>query len=184
MKRVIWLMGVFCLLLTILMFVDTYGLFETNASASSELGIGEWKIKVNGTDITLSENITLSNFVYSSNQHVDNGYFAPGRNAEFEITIDTSESDVSVEYELEIDDSAIEDYPNIYFSILDLDTNQTITSNTYSGVILLGANSRTKRIKIYINWDNQLQYDSSDTSLIGENLSFVINADFKQYLGS
>ena len=183
MKKIFWLIGVFCLLITLLMVVDTYGLFETNASGDSELSIGKWKIKVNQIDVTFSETITLNNFVYSENQHVDNGYFAPGRSAEFEIVIDTSESDVSVEYDLEIDDSQIEEYPNIYFSILDMDTNETITDTSFSGVIPLSANNRTKRIKIFINWDNQLQYDESDTSLIGEELSFVIAANFKQYLG-
>lgn len=183
MRRVFWLIGIFCFLLTMMIIVDTYGLFETNASANSELSIGKWKIKVNETDVTFSETITLNNFVYSQNQHVDDGYFAPGRNAEFEIVIDTSESDVSVEYDLEIDDSQIDDYPNIYFSVLDMDTNETITTTNFSGVIPLSANNRTKRIKIFINWDNQLQYDESDTSLIGEELSFVISANFRQYLG-
>lgn len=183
MKRVFWLIGIFCFLLTTMIIVDTYGLFETNASADSELSIGKWKIKVNQTDVTYSETITLNNFVYSDNQHVDDGYFAPGRSAEFEIVMDTSESDVSVEYDLEIDDSQIDEYPNIYFSILDMDTNETITDTIFSGVIPLSANDRTKRIKIFINWNNQLQYDESDTSLIGEELSFVISANFRQYLG-
>ncbi len=170
-------------MMTLLMVVDTYGLFETNSTGESQLSVGKWKIKVNQTDVTFSESITLNNFVYSQNQHVDDGYFAPGRSAEFEITIDASESDVSVEYDLEIDDSQIEDYPNIYFSILDMDTNETITDTIFSGVIPLGASNRTKRIKLFINWDDQLQYDESDTSLIDEELSFVISANFRQYLG-
>ena len=183
MKRYIWIVSIVCLLITMLMFTDTYGLFETNSLATSKLSIGKWDIKVNGDDISLSEMITLSDFVYSTNQHVDDGYFAPGRSAEFEVDIDTSLSDVSVEYSLEIDDSQIQEYPNIYFSIKDMDTNEEITTNSCGGIILLSANNRVKKLKIYINWDNQSQYDVSDTSTIGKNLEFIINANFQQYLG-
>lgn len=172
------------LLLTILTIVDTYGLFETNAAATSDLTIGKWKIKVNGTDVSLAEQITLSDFTYSVSQHTADGYFAPGRTAEFTIEIDTSECEVAVEYDFDIDDSEIEDYPNIYFSIEDMDTGSQIISNNYSGVSLLSDNNRVKTLKLYLNWVNDPQYDESDTSTIGKTLSFIIDADFKQYLGS
>ena len=165
------------------MIVDTYGLFETNASAESELTIGKWLIKINGSDASLSEQITLSDFTYSASQHTADGYFAPGRTAEFEIEIDTSECEVAVEYELDIDDSEIEDYPNIYFSIEDMDTGNQIISNNYQGVSLLNDASRVKTLKLYLNWVNNPLYDESDTSTIWTTLSFIIDADFKQYLG-
>lgn len=183
MKKILWIVSILCLLITILVFTDTYGLFETNASATSNLSIGKWKIKINGNDVSLSEVITLSDFVFSSNQHVDDGYFAPGRNAQFEVEMDMSESDVSVEYALEIDDTQIQEYPNIYFSIMDTDTNEVIYSNTCNGIVLLNSSNRVKKLKIFINWDNQTEYDESDTSTIGKNLEFIINANFKQYIG-
>lgn len=184
MKKVIWLACIVSVLITLLVLTDSYALFETNATASSELTIGKWVIKVNNNDISLSETLTLNNFVYSTNSHTADGYFAPGRSAEFQIVIDTSLSEVSVEYELEIDDSPLDDYPNIYFSVEDVDAGTTTTTNSYNGVMLLSANNRTKTLKIHLNWDNVAQYDETDTSLIGEDLEFVINADFKQYLGT
>lgn len=184
MKKTIWIISIFLLLLTTIIIIDTYGLFETNAEATSELTIGKWKIKINGSDASLTEQITLNDFTYSANQHTADGYFAPGRNAEFEIEIDTSECDVSVDYDLLIDDSEIEDYPNIYFSIEDMDAGTQIISNSYSGVSLLNDASRVKTLKLYLNWVNNPQYDESDTSTIGSTLSFIIDADFKQRLSS
>ena len=184
MKKKIWIVSIFALLLTLLVFTDAYGLFETNAAADSELSIGKWKIKVNDVDISLAETITLDDFTYSVSQHTADGYFAPGRSAQFEIEIDASECEVSAEYTLEIDDSAIEDYPNIYFSIEDVDTGNTIVSSSISGTVLLSDVNRVKTLRVYLNWVNDPAYDESDTSTIGKTLSFIIDADFKQYLGT
>jgi len=177
------LIGLFFLLITIYSVTKTYSLFETNTNGDANLSIGKWKIVLNNTDVTFSDTLTLSNFTYSSNTHMEDNYFAPGRSAEFVLEIDAHETDVSVIYNFEIDDSAILDYPNIYFSIEDLDTLERIDSSTISGVIPLDASNRIKRLKVYLVWSNELEYDESDSSLIGEDLEFNINANFKQYLG-
>ncbi len=183
MKKYLILVSVLFLLFSLWFISDTYALFETNASATSNLEIGKWSIILNETDISLAETITLDNFTYSANTHTEDGYFAPGRNGEFEIDIDTSLSDVSVEYSLEIDDSELEEHPNIEFQIVDLDTNQTISSNTASGVILLSDQNRVKRIKIVLVWSDITEFDEEDTSLIGTDMQFNISANFRQYLG-
>ena len=173
-------MGLFLTLIV----VETYALFETNASADSELEIGDWKIYLNGVDTALTQTVTISNFTYSSSQHIQSGYLAPGSTASFNVTIDASRTDVSTEYTLTIDDSPIEDYPNIYFSILNLDTNETVVSNTYTGVIALSDQSRTARLSVIITWADQTQYDETDTELINATMAFTIDANFKQYVGN
>ena len=163
--------------------VDTYALFETNGSADSELDVGKWKIMLNGNDVALTETVSINNFRYVNGSHTQNGYFAPGSNAYFDIIIDASQSDVSVQYDLSIDDSAIADYPNIYFSYYDLSTDDTVVDTDYSGIIRLSESNVPTTIRVYITWDNQTAYDELDTSLIDGELSFTINADFKQYIG-
>lgn len=183
MKRKLIVVALILLSITILEITGTYALFETNASGQGNLEVGKWVIEVNGEDISVSQNITLDDFTYSQSSHTEDGYFAPGRMATFDLVIDTSKSDVSVAYELDIDDSVLEDHPNISISILDTKTNQTINDNTYSGVILLGDPSRILTLRISLNWDNQLTYDEADTSLIGKELAFAITAHFEQYIG-
>ena len=183
MKKKIFLMAIFALVVTVFVVADTYGLFETNAVALKNLDIGLWQIYVNNVDVAVNDTITLSNFNYSVSQHTDSGYFAPGMDCWFDLVIDMSAAEVSVEYELEIDDSEIDDYDNIYFSIMDVDTNQTITSNTYSGVSLLSDNDREITLRIYLNWDDDPDYDESDSTLINGELNFPISANFIQYLG-
>ena len=183
MKKILWLLSITFAIIALLVLVDTYGLFETNASSNSELSIGKWVIKLNDRDISLIQTINLNDFVYSSTTHTEEGYFAPGMSAEFDIVIDTTLTDVSVMYDLSIDDSAIDDYPNINFSITDMDTNTVIDSTNYSGIIYVNDINRVKTLKISLIWDDVLEYDESDSSLIGEMLEFLINANFKQYTG-
>ena len=183
MRKKIWFIVIIAVTLTIFSIVNTFALFETNGYSDTEMEIGKWKIYVNDVDISVANTITLDDFVYSASSHTDDGYFAPGRSATFEIEIDASESEVAIEYSLEIDDSAIEDHPNISFSITNLDTNQVINDTEYTGVINLNDSDRTINLSIALNWANNTLYDEDDTELIGEELEFLIQANFKQYLG-
>ena len=172
------------LLITVLAITNTYALFETNATSTSEFGIGAWKIYINDNDLSLNETITLDDFSYTNGVHTESGYFAPGSVGVFDIVIDTSDSDVSVAYDLTIDDSAIDDHPNITFAIRNVTTNQNITSNTYSGVINLNDADREITLRVTISWTNVAANDPDDSALIGEELEFPIQAHFIQYTGT
>lgn len=179
----IFILGLFVLLATTLIVVDTYALFETNGSSDKELDIADWTILLNDVNVAESRTITLNDFTYVNGNHTQANYFAPGSSAYFDLVIDATNAEVSVEYTLTVDDTEIADYPNIYFTIIDTDTNNQITDSEYTGTILLNSQSRTKTLRINLVWDNNLLYDESDTSLIGETLAFTIDANFKQYLG-
>ena len=183
LKNKIFLLAIFIALFTMLISFQTYALFETNGIANKEMEIGNWNIKLNNNDISQTRTISLDDFIYVNGQHTESNYFAPGSTAYFDISIDTSLSDVSVEYQLDIDDTPIEDYPNITFNITNLDTAEVVNSNTYSGIIRLSDASHIVNIRITLVWSNISQYNESDTSLIGENLEFVIDANFSQYTG-
>ena len=114
--------------------------------------------------------------------HTEDGYFAPGSSAVFDIVIDARETDVSVLYDLSIDDEAIQSYPNIAFSITNLNTNETLDTNSYEGIIRLNDQNRVVTLRISLDWQDVLEYDESDSSLIGGELEFILNANFKQYI--
>lgn len=183
MKTKLILCAVILLGITVLVISNTYALFETNASGNAEFQIGKWVIKLNNRDITLDKIITLDDFVYVNNSHVEQNYFGPTSKAEYEVDIDASETDVSVEYLLNIDDSDISEYPNINFKILDLNTNTEINDTSLSGIMYQNETNKTKRLKLILEWNEDGLSDESDTSLIGKNLSFKIYINFKQYLG-
>ena len=183
MRKYIWIVALFLTIITTIVVMDTYALFESNLTADKDLEIGKWHIDLNGEDISLLQTITLNDFTYTGSTHTEQGYFAPGMSAVFDIEIDASLSDVSVSYDFLIDDTVIDDYPNIYFSIKNMDTDTEITSSSYSGISYLNDQDRVVNLRISLVWDDDSDYDESDTTLIGEELEFNINADFKQYIG-
>ena len=182
MKKWLFVFALFCLLALVTVVQDTFGLFETNSTASKDLEIGKWKIYLNGEDISLTNSITLNDFIYTNPEHVEDGYFAPGSNAEYEIEIDASETDVAVDYDILIDTSSIEDYPNISFQIIDMDTNQVTTDNHFSGIMNLSDTNRKKSLKLILNWIDNPDYDENDTTLVGNQLKFLIKVNFEQHV--
>ena len=183
MKKRLLLIIIVLLAIISLVAIDTYALFETSADAENDFDVGEWLILLNNYDVSLTRTINLNSFQYSQNSHTADGYIAPGRSGYFDVLIDASQTEVSVEYDLSIDSSQIEDYPNMVFSIRNMDTNQEIVGNDYTGVIRLTDSDKTISLRIFLTWQNNPLYDESDTSLIGENLQFEIDANFTQYLG-
>ena len=180
MKKVLWIFALFSLLATIFAIEDTFGLFETNVTTSKELEVGRWKIYLNGEDISLAETISLNDFVYTNPTHTESGYFAPGSSAEFEIEIDATETDVAIDYDIVVDASSLEPYPNIEFNIIDMDTNSSSIDNHFTGVMNLNDTSRVKRLKLSIDWENDSDYDENDTLLVGQEITFMINVHFSQ----
>ena len=181
MKRRIWLFSLFTLVLFSLIVIETYGLFETNAIGVTDFSVGKWIIKVNNEDISLSEEITLDDFEYEYNAHIEEGYFAPGSVGTLELEIDASLSDVALEYTIDFDTSALDDYPNISLTITDEANNQTV-SGSYTGTIYVTDNNRVIDLLLSLEWENLSQYDESDTELIGSDAVIGMSVNFSQLL--
>ena len=62
MKKRIWIIALVGLIITLFVIVDTFALFETNGTATTEFEIGKWKIYVNEADISVSQAIVLNDF--------------------------------------------------------------------------------------------------------------------------
>ena len=182
MKRRLVICGLFAVAILCLAIVDTYGLFETNATATSTLDIGEWVILLNGNDLSVNQDVSISNFTYQNNSHIEDGYFAPGSTAYLDLIIDASDSDVAMEYELDIDTSEFDDYPNISLVVTDLSNNTVITGDTITGQILLNNPTKTISLRFSLVWTDNVLYDESDTSLIDASLAFNVDANFSQLL--
>lgn len=179
---VVLLISLILFVLTSYMITQTYALFETNGSADSQLEIGKWEIKINDHDISLDEKITLDDFIYVNGEHTQDNFFAPGSSLIFDIVIDASTTDVSVLYNLTIDDTAIQEHPNITFKIENIDTDEVIDGTDFEGIIRLNDEKRITTVRVTLNWENVLEYDEIDTDLIDGELEFDMNVNFEQYI--
>ena len=181
MRKRIWLLSLFAFLVLCTYIVDTYGLFETNGTGTSNFSIGRWVILLNGSDININRELTLSNFSYTGNQHIQSGYFAPGGTGTFDLIIDASDTDVALEYSITFDTTALLDHPNMTLTITNTDTNQVVQGGAYSGTMLLTDN-REISLQIAIDWQNDPSYDANDSVLIDDPISIGVDIEFRQLL--
>ena len=190
-KRYLFLLVIFGVLVTSYMIVDTYALFETNGTGVVSEDVGKWIIKLNNTDISggVSEDFTINNFIYTDNSNVENGFIAPGRNGYFDIVVDAKGTDVAVRYDISVDFTQ-NSYPdNISFRVENLSGGDAILSDvsTYSGVISLNSiNTGLVTIRVHIEWIEDGLHDLTDSELLsGESasISIPVNVKVLQYLG-
>lgn len=185
MKKRLLLLECFFIIFTLITITKTYGLFETNSQATSNIPIAKWVIKVDGKDLTLAKELNYSDFIITNNNHNDDGYFAPGTVASYTLDIDTSASEVAVSYAITIDASALDKHPNIKFNVMDLEGDSLSNDGlTYEGVIKLEDIAKIRHLKINLEWQDDPNYNDADTSLIGEELPIKLEAKFSQYIAS
>lgn len=189
-KKILYVLVVICVISTIYILKDTYGLFERNASGDANFDIASWVISLNNIDISsgVTSDFTASNFIYTVNSHVKDGKIAPGRSGYFDVIIDPAGTDVAVRYDITLSlDGEYED--NILYYVTTSDGTMIRTDvNTYSGVIDLSSidDEDVATLRINIEWDDDGNHDSNDTELglsSLSNISIPTSVHVVQYLG-
>ena len=186
MKRILFFSFFLFFILTIWVFVRTYGLLESKGSAEVSKPIGKWVIKLNGVDVTVVNQITESDLIYEANANVESGFFAPGVTANYEIVIDPCDTDVSIKYDIFVDMTDLNEHLNISFDVSgDVISNVVDDVVVYSGIIPLSDILAKKTVSIMANlvWNNDIAFDHLDNDLIDSSFNVKITIHFSQYLG-
>ena len=97
--------------LLIIIIRSTYSKYTNKAVAAITKPIGQWVIKVNNTDITevddegepANQTFVIDTFDWDTTTHVVDGKIAPGRSGSFDIVIDPTDTQVSFNYTITID---------------------------------------------------------------------------------
>jgi hypothetical protein len=108
----------FAIILVILVLIlrNTYSKYINTAAAVIKKDVAEWNIKVNDVDITEQvENsddyieFDVDNFTWDWDKttHLKEPNVAPGMTGSFDITVDPTGTDVSIEYTIALDDEEI-----------------------------------------------------------------------------
>jgi hypothetical protein len=182
MKRRFIICGLFVFLLSMLTLIDTYGLFETNGEGTSNLEVGSWQILLNGTDVTVDEELSIDDFEYVTDSHTEEGVLAPGGVAELELLIDYSNVSTALTYEISFDLSALADFPNIVLKVYNDKTNEEITGETITGQCLLNVSDKTERLRMELEWQNDEDYDENDINVLEKNVSLSVHLHFSQLM--
>lgn len=152
--------------------IQTYALFQSEMFGTVELNNATWKIKVNKTEITkgIEESFVIEEINTTQNENVKPGKIAPGISGSFEIEIDPTDTDVSIQYEIILDESRF-DGSNLKIKsveeILENNVLNKVDTYKYCGIIplediKLGIKNL---IKVELEWENNEDYNDGDTKL-------------------
>ena len=187
MKKNLWIACFLMAFISLYFVVDTMALLESSGEAIIEKSVGKWEITLNDLDITLNDTLTFDDFLYAENENVQEGYFAPGTEASYEIEVNPGNTDVSIRYDITVNFTNLENHPNIYASVKAGETELTGMNGTYSGVMSLSdiKNGKTLILDIILIWEDDENYNEADGVFGQEDASFTIpiTMKFSQYLG-
>ena len=171
-KVLFLVLGIIVILFLACKIVETYALFYSEAEARVSQNLGDWTIKVNDKDVSngIVEQFTVEQLELETDENVKEGKIAPGLNRTFTITIDPTDTDVSVRYDITFDTSHLKAENMKLAKVEKVDSDNQlieISENTYTGIISLSdiKQGRKDKIKVTLNWENIDENNIDDTEL-------------------
>lgn len=162
-------------------FIASYTFSRYVNIISGSTGIDIAKFKVNVNDISVTENKPFE-LKFSKSSTFLSKKIAPNSSGYFEIILDPTKTEVSLEYEFKFNlDDLDEDFKLLYFTINDSDTHYDIVdSNIIKNDLLLSSNekgfteSEKINIKIYWAWEKQSDiYNPNITELDNKDIEVL-----------
>jgi len=145
----------------------TYSKFFSSAKSNDSLRVASWVVKVNNKVVTTDDHVfTFDDIIIDDNDNVSDGMFAPGVSATLPITIDASDCDVAVDYEIVLSD----DYVPVNKAIV-------IKNIPIKGSIPVGEKIFIDDLKLV--WEDLEGNDEVDTNFAINNDSFKIPVEVK-----
>ena len=181
------------ILLLIYGIVRIYALFHSELYAKVQLKNGTWNIVVNSTDITKGTDVKfiIDNIQIQENEHVKPGKLAPGLIGNFKISINPTDTDVSVRYDINLDKEKLTNdnmqIKSIKETLLGNELVQ-VAENTYAGVITVEEIKAQKmnEVTVEIEWaenDDNNEQDVNLGSIWNAECQVPITVHVSQYLG-
>lgn len=192
MKRACYILGFSLIIVVIFLMIRAYSLLESNTTRVVEKELGKWVILVNDLDVTGDEvEFEIENISYETASTVEAGRLAPGLGGHFDITIDPTDTDVSVRYDIIFDYTDINETDINISNIVETNGNELIQTgeSTYTGVIPLSDiknGGRTDNIRTSITWNNNENNNEKDSEIgLVENntVSIPVTVKLTQYTG-
>ena len=174
-KKIIFLIFCVSILLCILTMQETYAKYSTSNNATSNMSIARWRILVNNFDVRndLSAE-TVIQPVFSGNNNISDGYIAPTANGYFDIIIDATETDVTFDYQISLNQNASNQVVDLVITGYSLDNGEVINCNNsnITGTINKTDANKTKQVRVFVTWNDgegSTMNNEADTNTTGDN---------------
>jgi hypothetical protein len=174
------------LIICLSLIKSTYSKYLTEANGQANITVAKWKILVNNQDVIKNSNFTSTiTPTFEGNSNIKDGVIAPQAEGYFDLIIDPTNTDVSFSYEITTsisEESSVQDLIITGYQIDDGDTLEFTEENIIKDTILYSENRTTKKIRIYIKWEDgesETMDNQEDTSVTQENKTAKINVNIK-----
>lgn len=170
-KKIVLILICCILLASLLLFINMiYAKYKTEVSAKASISISRWDVKVNDNSIKNNQDISSTiTPVFPGNEYIASNIIAPTAEGYFDLFLDYTATDVAFKYEINVspnEESAVKDLVTTGYSVDDGEKIEFSEFNSpISETVNLSNENKTKKIRIYIVWN-----DDPDTSSM-DNLS-------------
>ncbi len=170
MNKKILILGLLSFLVLFIFGVaSTFGLFHSEIDGEVNTDVAKWNILINDTNISdgITDKFVINDLAYSDTLNKKPGTIAPGTSGTFSLTIDAADTEVSVIYTIEVDDSK---FGNDMLQIASVDKVsgsgefKEIADGVYQGIIPYNAKSKVT-IDFTITWINDEGNNDVDSEI-------------------
>ena len=193
LQKVLFLLMMCIFALLIYKIIDIYAVFHSEVEANVKLENGVWNITVNGTQITtgVETEFVVNQISTTENEHVKPGTLAPGLSGTFEMAINPEDTNVSVRYDITLNEEEFGDTNLQIKSIKEVENNYQLMKtgeNMYTGIMPLQdiQNGIIHKIQMEIEWIDDGLNNEADSELGKDGaqpLQIPITVHVIQYLG-
>ena len=190
-KRAIF--AVIALLLVVYLISSTYARYSTEGKGTGTIQVAKWNVAITADDGTVLNSTTQPiTFEVQSNTNVVSGKIAPAVTAVAEVELDLTGTEVAVDFDAVIDDSAISTLGASSDKLsLTVEVNGTAyTSGTSQKIDLVNDKAFTaangkKTVTLTLTWENDDPANNPDDTTMGEaapTLTIPVTLTAKQHI--
>lgn len=185
------LLALISLLVLVDLVQDTYAKYVSSADANGNFTIARWAFTVNNQDVIANNDFSNTIVpVFDENSNISSNVIAPTSTGHFDITINSTNVDVSFNEVITLSKSNNNTVSDLVFTgysinngdILEFE-DDTVITNTH----LLGEQNTINTYRFYIEWkdgDNEEMDNSQDTeatvngtAAVNVSINFIQNAN-------
>ena len=167
-KKIVLILICCILLASLLLFINMiYAKYKTEVSGKASISISRWDIKVNDNSIKNNQDISSTiTPVFPGNEYIASNIIAPTAEGYFDLFLDYTATDVAFKYEINVSpnkESAVKDLVTTGYSVDDGEKIEFSEFNSpISETVNLSNENKTKKIRIYIIWNDDPDTSSMD----------------------
>ena len=182
-------------ILLIIFTISSLARYQSNGTADNKVRMAKWDVRLNNEPMTAGTMQIEPEITISSSPHVVEGKIAPGITGTFELEFDPGETEVAIDYLLNIDDSAVTNINNSSITLdnatFQIGSGEENTIEAIDGSINifqpLSQVMSGEKVKVNVNliWDDDENNTATDiqTMINNRTLQIPIAVTARQHIG-